>query len=549
MRRGWPFVLLPTVKLDLSEDPTWGALGSQSELDAFAALRPRLAELWDELQANPSFPHTTVVVPSLSVDQGELRKIPGASFYEERLLFTLIRLTNPAARVVYVTSQPLHPDVLEYYLQHVPGVPMGHAMQRLLLICLYDGSPAPLTAKLLERPRVIERMRQWIGDTNRAYLTCYNSSPLERRLAVELGIPMNSADPELLWLGTKSGSRKVFSDAGVPHPLGANDLRSSDEVVAALDRIARDRPAATQAIVKLNDSFAGEGNGVFRFPDPLPADRDARLEALSQALGNLELLGGPPAEAGFMAALEQMGGVVEERITGEPFRSPSVQLRINPDGELQVLSTHDQILGGSTGQSYVGCRFPADDAYREAIQRDAIKVGQVLAGHGVVGRFGVDFVATSGEDDTWSRHAIEINLRMGGTTPPFMALEFLTGGRIDPGSGLFRTAAGQTKYYFATDKLQAPAYRGLLPEDLVELLVDHGLQFRHDTMTGVLFFMIGALSQFGKLGITSIANTQEEADRQYETVVAILDRETGARVHPEGAPHRLFPLPSGVSLD
>jgi hypothetical protein len=37
-----------------------------------------------------------------------------------------------------------------------------------------------------------------------------------------------------------------------------------------------------------------------------------------------------------------------------------VQLRITPDGRVELLSTHDQLLGGPSGQSYLGCMFPAD---------------------------------------------------------------------------------------------------------------------------------------------------------------------------------------------
>ena len=80
-------------------------------------------------------PHTSVVVPSLTLDQSELRKLPGASFYEERLLFLLIRLRNPRARMVYVTSQPVHPIILEYYFQFLAGIPASHARSRLTLLC------------------------------------------------------------------------------------------------------------------------------------------------------------------------------------------------------------------------------------------------------------------------------------------------------------------------------------------------------------------------------------------------------------------------------
>ena len=192
----------------------YGPLGSPEEIAQFEALKPNLAHILDARRDDPDGPTTSVVVPSLSVNQAELAKVDGAAFYEERLLFTLIRLSHPAARVVYVTSLPIHAETLEYYLQHLPGIPISRAKSRLLVVCLNDASPKPLTAKILERPRVLERIRRWMGPPERAYLTVYNSTGLERRLAVELGIPLNSADPAVLWAGSKTGGRRVFAEAG-----------------------------------------------------------------------------------------------------------------------------------------------------------------------------------------------------------------------------------------------------------------------------------------------------------------------------------------------
>lgn len=74
------------------------------------------------------FPHddqhyTSIVVPSLTLDPGELARLPGVTYLDERLLFLLIRLRNPHAWMVFVTSQPIHPKVLEYYFQLLAGIP------------------------------------------------------------------------------------------------------------------------------------------------------------------------------------------------------------------------------------------------------------------------------------------------------------------------------------------------------------------------------------------------------------------------------------------
>ncbi|HLX10168.1 MAG TPA: peptide ligase PGM1-related protein [Thermoanaerobaculia bacterium] len=543
----------------------------EQEIAAFERLKPRLQDVWATLTMRDEEPHTSVVVPSLTLDRGSLAKLAGASFYEERLLFLLMRLRNPRARMVFVTSQPVHPLTLEYYFQLLAGIPASHARSRLTLLCAYDASPRSLTEKVLERPRLIQRIRDGIQNPARAYLTVFNATPLERRLAVLLGIPMNGADPQLAHLGTKSGSRKVFRDAGVALPEGMENLRDRTDVEAALIELRRRRPRLRKAVIKLDDSFSGEGNAIFRYPDRGPAARAAAAApeavvarsrthetpesaeggeggegalgrqapvrrragggsspaAVRDALAAIELSVADETPDSYFAKFGSMGGVVEEFIEGREKTSPSTQLRISPYGEVLTISTHDQILGGPSQQVFLGCRFPARDDYRMRMQEAAVRIGEVLAAHGVVSRFAVDFLAWRDDPTSdWNLAALEINLRMGGTTHPYLALQFLTGGSLDRDTGLFWSPTGHTKCYVATDNLRSEAYRGLLPEDLIEILTETRLHYSLGTESGTLFHLIGAVSEFGKLGVTAIADTHEEADAIYQRALAVLDRET-----------------------
>ncbi|HEX9148129.1 MAG TPA: peptide ligase PGM1-related protein [Thermoanaerobaculia bacterium] len=496
-------------------------LSPERELEEFRRIQPRLAELWNLLSNREEQPYTSVVIPSLTLDQRELEKLEGASHYEERLLFLLIRLRNPQARMVYVTSRPVHPLILDYYFELLAGIPASHARSRLTLLCAYDTSPRSLTEKILERPRLIQRIRYGIGDPTRAFLTVYNSTPLERRLAVLLGIPLNGVDPDLQSLGTKSGSRRAFREAGVAMPDGFEGLRSKSDLVEALDGLRRRQPAIRKAVVKLDDSFSGEGNAIFRYPGE--SDRTA----LEDALSRLSCAVSSESADSYLEKFRTMGGIVEEFLDGNEARSPSCQIRIDPSGKVVLISTHDQLLGGPTGQLYLGCRFPADDGYRRQIQDAGRRVGEVLAARGVVSRLAIDFVVRRGPGSTeWKPFAIEINLRVGGTTHPFLALEFLTGGQLDPETGLFHSPSGLAKYYRSTDNLKSDAYRGLSPEDLLDITTINHLHYSHGTETGVLFHMIGAVSQFGKLGITVIGNSHEQVNVVYQRAIAVLDRET-----------------------
>jgi len=173
---------------------------------------------------------------------------------------------------------------------------------------------------------------------------------------------------------------------------------------------------------------------------------------------------------------------------------------------------------------FTGSTFPAHADYRLDIQAAGEKVARDLAQRGVLGRFGVDFVSVK-EGDAWRHHAIEINLRKGGTTHPFLTLQFLTDGRYEPETGLFRTPSGDARFYYASDNLKNPHYRRLTPQDLIDIAVENDLHFHGATQQGVVFHLIGALSQFGKLGVLCVADSHDAAQRLYQDTVAILDRE------------------------
>ena len=472
-----------------------------------------------------------LVIPSLSIDQRQLGKIPGFLHYEERLLFSLIRLRNPHVRLIYVTAQPLSPAIIDYYLQLLPGIPFSHARARLLLLSTYDSSLKSLSKKILERPRLIERIRKAMR-LDRSYIVCFNSSLLEQELSLKLGIPLLASCPDLLYWGSKSGSREIFKTAGVLHPDGCLSVETEEDLLAKTAELWQRKPDLQRIVIKLNEGFSGEGNALLDLrqiadASPQKVGLMAAREAIAQRLPHLSFQAEDETWTTFSSRLPELGAIVEEYIEGEEKRSPSFQGYITPSGKVEILSTHDQILGGPDGQIYLGCRFPADAIYRLQLQELGVKIGKILAAKGAMERYGVDFVAVRqrDRDPEWQMYAIEINLRKGGTTHPFMTLKLLTNGEYKEKTGLFHSQERE-KYYVASDNLQKSNYQGLLPGDLMDIITRHRLHFDSSTKTGTVFHLMGALSEFGKLGLTSIGNSFEEAEAIYNQVETVLDAET-----------------------
>lgn len=490
----------------------------------FEALQQKLVPLWHSIEALNDDAQTIVVVPSISIDMLEgtsIRMQP----YEERYLFLLLLLRQPRARLIYVTSQPILPSIVDYYLDLLPGVIPSHARPRLFMVSVLDGTSRPLTQKLLERPRLLERIRELIPDPDRAHLVPYNTTELERDLAVRLGIPMYAADPRHFELGTKTGCRRLFEEEGVPHPLGVEGLTDLDGAVDAIVSLRARKPEIAQVLIKLNEGVSGEGNALVDLTGlPAPGDEGER-DAIETAVSRMTFELKDATFDAYVAKLAERGGVVEERIPGDDLTSPSVQLRITPLGEVELLSTHDQLLGGPEGQTYLGCVFPANPAYAATITREAAKIGARLAKEGVIGRLAVDFVASRRPDGEWDTYAIEINLRKGGTTHPFLTLQFLTDGTYDPDTATFTAPSGLHKAFVASDAVKSPAYKGLTPDDLFDIAVRHRLHFDQSRQTGVVFHMLAGLGEEGHLGMTAVGDTPEDARAIYDRAVAVIDEE------------------------
>jgi len=505
---------------------------TRSRLQArFDKLQERLTPLWKQIgRSDPGSrdieePNTVVVLPSLTVDI-EL-DMPAQQVYEERMLFMLFLLRQPQIRLIYLTSVPIPDEVIDYYLGLLPSVSIGNARRRLVLVSPRDGSPRPLAAKILERPRLIEHIRNLIPDLNTAHLVPFVTTDLERDLAVRLDIPMYAADPRFFAFGTKSGCRRLFAEEAVAHPLGEENLRSKDDLLQAVRRMRAQKPSLSRLIVKLNEGVSGYGNAQLSLeglPEPGSAGEPSALERSFESLG---FASKDITLKWYLEQLGKKGGIVEELIAGESLVSPSAQVRISPLGEVELLSTHDQMLGGESGQIYLGAVFPADRAYGPLIMREAEKVGRRLAREGVVGRFALDFIVVKKPDGSWDPYAIEINLRKGGTTHPFLTLQYLTDGRYNPVSGVFRTALGHPKYYVATDNAKSEAYHAFTPGDLFDIVSDHRLHYDHISQTGVVLHMVSSVGALGKLGLTAISDSPEHAADLYQRFLKILDRTAG----------------------
>src|SRR4051794_23523664 len=304
---------VPTVR-PLSAAPTAHPAAVTTPAARFAALQRRMQTV-DVA--------TLVVVPSRTPEIDE----PAARVqaYEERLLCMLQMLRDESLSLVYVTSSAVPAATVDYYLGLLPARGRWSARRRMTMLSAEDTSPRSLSAKVLSHPRLLDAIRAAVPDASKAQLVPYETTDRERDLALALDIPMYGADPRHRDLGTKSGCRELFARVGAPHPLGVEQIAGTGEAVAAIADLRARRPRIAQLVVKLNEGVSGRGNAIVDLRGlPVPGASDELLR-VRERLSAMALEDPSLTAEAYLERLGEVGGIVEERITGVDLRSPSVQ--------------------------------------------------------------------------------------------------------------------------------------------------------------------------------------------------------------------------------
>ncbi|MEU4776740.1 peptide ligase PGM1-related protein [Micromonospora sp. NPDC023633] len=448
-----------------------------------------------------------VVLPSLTLPPRELTHIEGYARYEERLLFLLLMLREPAVSLVFLSSVPVAPEVVDYYLSFLPDPAGARARLRMMPAGLTENTELrPLTHRILADPAMCHEIALVAGSD--AWLFPFVVTEHEERLSELTGLPLYGAPARLAALGTKSGSRALAESARVATVTGTGGLASVEEAEAVAARLIRDGPV----MLKLDDGYGGLGNAIV---EAMPNGRltQARIRFTAQ----------DETWTSFAKEISARGAVVERYLTTPDLRSPSTLASITPDGTPEVIATQDQILDGMV---YVGCRAPADDRYRAVLRANARRVVDALAALGVIGLFSLDFLAAG--RDGYEILLCETNLRFGGTTHPFGTTLLVTGGSVDGTTGQV-VNGGRAKAYVGTDHLWVPHFRGCRPGDVIDRLGANAFDPRRGT--GAVLHLLSAACVYGKLGITAIGATPGEAEQVYQDSLRAL----GAAKQP-GAP-------------
>ncbi len=478
---------------------------------------------------------TFVVVSGSNSDKFNLSKVKGLNFFEERMLFILLLLKYKNTKIIYVTSENFDVSLFDYYLGLISNKPkeIAEMKSRLAHIEVKQGQYLSLTERIYNSQGALNKIARAITNYKTTVLRCYNPTVIERKLAVKIGIPLFGSAEKFDYVGSKSGGRKVFKLADLNVIPGITNLKNFTELYGAIAKMMRDYPKFKRLVIKLEQSASGRGNCLFSVENFLE-DNDVEISVRTDltklsALIKKNFQKYCRLEADdlemerYIREFNRIGGIVEGYIDGKIKYSPSTQLFLSTEGSVSIVSTHEQILGGRDGQKYLGCTFPALDAHRKLIIKEAKKVGDWMVKKGMVGHFSIDFVTVkSVESEIPKIFPIEINLRKGGTTHPFRIAYYLTKSKYNKRDGILY--CGKTPiYYMARDVIESEKYKVFSSAELIKTVDKSKISFNKNTKKGVLIYMPGMISEYGRFGALAVGHTKEEAESYFKRMIKAVD--------------------------
>src|SRR4029450_8898827 len=226
-------------------------------MKTFEELQANLGPVWSLNRPGSRVEHVVVVLPSFSMGESLLShyatRIPAL---EHRYLVTSLMLHRiETCELVFLTCQAPDSRVLDYYASLLPRAQRGSARTRFRLAVVPDDSPRPIAAKLLDRPDLMAALRVSFAN-GPAFSEPWTVTQREVEVAERLQVPIDGPASNLWHLGFKSSGRRLFMEAALPLPAGREDIRTVNQLLAAIVEIRKQRPSARGAVVELGHTGA-----------------------------------------------------------------------------------------------------------------------------------------------------------------------------------------------------------------------------------------------------------------------------------------------------
>ncbi|KAF0983733.1 hypothetical protein FDP41_007648 [Naegleria fowleri] len=508
---------------------------------------------WDTIKKAK---RTIVHINSLSYDESVRKTFPKFKSHQNSQLFRLLDLLDPNVDIIFIASYHIDSDALSYVVKLLEYYGVEEPMKRVKFVTPENSDKfqenLSLSTLVYYSQRTLKHIKTLVMGKV-AFIVPGHIGKDDLRLAIKLQLPILGPDPlNSTIYGTKSGSKRIFSQADVNTPIGIYDIYEEEDLISNLTKKILEYPNFNRWLIKIDTEMSGRGLAYLetssvhavkekRKNEPLFTDRVRTkiLEELSEYMPeriNLVSKYVYPKWMDFITSLKNSGGGVIEAVPNKIIGSPTVNLYIEPNGEIQILSVQEQLL--SPQYCAQGCAFPQYSAPYEALREASLSVGHVCYSKKIMGYLSIDYVIFLDEKESARMWAVDLKLRLTDNSLMHRVFELVTNSQFDMNRGIM-VRKDHDSTNGLTEVKRSYIYSGIMRNPSISTW--HHSSFFNDCRMnghsldcvgqfGVVFQQVDSLLR-GQLGELCIGKNSEEAISFFTSLVEFISNMTNDEDH------------------
>ncbi|OQS02628.1 hypothetical protein THRCLA_05014 [Thraustotheca clavata] len=529
---------------------------------------------WDKIKIQR---RVIVHIPSFSAEEQTRLSMDNFAIRQNLQMARMCAIADPNVDVIYISPFELSPDIQKYQIRllQLGGIADPHSRIRMLHPENADRFPEhfSLSTILLYSPHCLKKIKRYVRGKE-AYIVAGTVGPEDKRLSICLQIPIMGIDPDrALLYGTRSGAKRLFTQADVNIPVGAHDIYDEDEMILSLAKLTASNLNQNIWLIKLDADPSDTGiasidistlecvarvrteirnmkNDVGDYYSQSNVKEGIVRAIVGELTENFHKMIHPcfpdiyPTWNHLRQILSRLGAVIEaypSKILGRI----RANVFIEPSGAIHITSAQDQLFSTKNKHQSIGAVFPQSSIPFPAVRGASIAIAQTMFATGIIGYASIDFVAILDVKMVHGKNlqprqklwALQLVPGLTHTAMSFVLFTFLSCCQFDINTGHSylpplpnekSTQIKQERSYLVHEYIYHPNMATLQYAVFFNTCRVHGVSFDLQKSVGAAFVLADSLTA-GVLGLLCIGENNKEAIRLTRAALELIADQVGSQ--------------------